>query len=107
MLLSTGDEVWVKVPRLDHNSVCARVGDEHADVVVIRSGCAKLSYNTMSTRSSTFIVASNSATTTRSPVLVEHAGHAHQHHVVVVDQRHGDRTVGGREHPPKITALGV
>jgi hypothetical protein len=40
-------------------------------------------------------------------VAVEHVGHAHQHHVVVVHERHDDRPAGGLRHAPKITPLGV
>ena len=40
-------------------------------------------------------------------VLIEHVGHAHQHHVVVVHKRHGDRSVRARGHAPKNTALRV
>jgi hypothetical protein len=35
---------------------------------------------------------------TRFAVPVEHVGHAHHDHVVVVDERHGDRTAQRRGH---------
>ena len=40
-------------------------------------------------------------------VVVEHVGNAHHHHVVVVDQRNGDRTLGRWRHIADITALRV
>ena len=52
----------------------------------------------MSTVSETGIVESSSAIDHPIAVAVEHLGDAHHDDVVVVDERHGDRTVRGRRH---------
>ena len=36
LLLGAADKVRVKVPGVDHDSACARIGDQNGDLLVIR-----------------------------------------------------------------------
>ena len=98
LLLGTADKVRVKVPGVHHDSACTRIGDQNGDCFVIRFwlGERVIQNDVDGVLDSSIRVqfGDNYAVS----VLVEHVGHAHQHHVVAVHQRHGDRFVrtGGR-----------
>ena len=95
----------MKVPGVDHDSACARIGNQNGDLVVIRfrlgEGVVQHDVDGVLDRLIRVELGDKHAVA----VLVEHIGHAHQHHVVVVHERHGDRSVPARRHAPKTTFL--
>ena len=85
----------MKVPGVDHNSACARIGDQNGDLLVIRFRLGERVVQDDVDGVLDWHVRVEFGDHHAVAVLVEHVGHAHQHHVVVVDERHGDRAVRG------------
>ena len=102
LLPRTMDEVRVKVPGVNHDSSCTRIGDQDGDLFLIRFrlGERVVKNDVYGVLDSSIRVelGDNHAVA----VLIEHVGQAHHHHVVVVDDRHGDRTVHARSHHLKL-----
>ena len=85
----------MKVPGVDHDSARARVRDQNSDLLVIgfRLGERVVQHDVDGVLD--WLVRVEFGDDDAVAVLVEHVGHAHQHHVVVVDERHGDRRCSG------------
>src|SRR5690242_10046000 len=107
VLLGAGDEVGVKVPRVHHDSACAGVGDQLADLLVVRFRLGERVIQHDVDR----IVDGHGGVDLGDhhtvSVSVEHLRYAHQHDVVVVHKGDGDCLLGRWGHGEKITALGV
>ena len=95
VLPGAGDEIRMKVPGVHHDSTCAWIGHQLADLVVVRFGLGERvvqddvdgvvdGHGGVDLGDDYAVV-----------VFVEHFGDAHQHDVIVVDERYGDRLAGG------------
>ena len=69
----------------------ARVGDQHADLVVVRLGLGERVVQDDVDGVAQRLVGVDLGDDHAVAVAVEHVRQADQHHVVVVDQRHRDR----------------
>ncbi len=93
LLPRTMDEVRVKVPGVDHDSACAWIGDQYGDLVVIRFRLGEVVVQDDVDGVLNGLIRVELGDHNPVAVLVEHVGHAHDHHVVVVHKRYGDRFV--------------
>jgi hypothetical protein len=89
VLLRAGDQIGMKVPRVDHNSTCTRIGHQRSDLVVIglRLGKRVVEDDIDSILQAHVVVDLGDDNTVA--VAIEHVGHTHQYNVVVVDERDG------------------
>ena len=107
LLLGAADEVRVKVPRVHHYSAGTRISDQNGDLFVIRFRLGERVVQDDVDRVVDWRIRVELSDDDAVAVLIEHVGHTHEHHVVVVHQRYGDWAFRAGSHARQSTSLGV
>ena len=97
----------MEAPGVDDDATGARIGDEDADLVVVGFGLGERVVQHDVDRVRDVHGGIEFGDDHAVPVPLEHACHAHDHHVVVIDECHGDRALRCRRHRDEFTLPGV
>ena len=97
----------MKVPGVDHNSTCPWIGHQDGDLVVVGLRLGERVVQNDVDGVLDALVRVELGDNHPVAILIEHVGHAHQHHVVVVHERDGDWGPRTRSHAAESTSLRV